>query len=95
MSYQNDNLAPALGYHFMGNPDVGKGLSTEGGRLTEFHPDLGPPPTDSELESWVAIYDALPADHPFKDPRAARIKRFRALPNTLNAVKQFIEEELL
>jgi len=91
MSFQHPLLSNALDHQFGNNPNRGKGLSTAGGFLTDFHPDLGPFPTDAQQQAWVTIYEALPADHPSKDAQANRRTRLQALNIDLELKKVLME----
>ena len=69
MSYQHRLLAHAIGWKF----NHQSGMTTTNGALTGW-PTL-PWPTDAELAHIVAEYDALPADDPAKDRKAALRKQ--------------------
>lgn len=72
--FKNANLAKVLEFKFKDNPNFSKGISTRRGELTEFPPDIGPFPTDSQLQQWVNEWEALPPDDVRKDPEKAHQK---------------------
>ena len=94
MPFQHPQLGNILSYKFANNPHIGKGMTTRNGVLIDLHPDIGPFPTDAELDQWVKEYESLPVDHAEKNPRAAKLKRLQG-SNSIAALRQFIEEELL
>ena len=94
MAFQHPQLAQVLEYRFKDNPNFNKGITTVSGTLTFFHPAIGSYPTDAELTQWVQEFEALSTDHQAKNPRAAKLKRLQG-SNSIAALRQFIEEELL
>ena len=74
MAMQHAQLVRVLSWKF---PSV-QGINTSNGWLTEWPSSLGPFPSDAQLATWVVEYEALPADDPAKDPRAALRKQLAA-----------------
>ncbi len=72
------------------NPGV-EGIETKDGRLTRWPPSLGVTPTDTQLQQWIAEFDALPPDDKAKNPKANFIKRLRQA-NTIAGIKLILEE---
>jgi len=93
--FQHDLLPQALEFKFGSNPHYHKGVSTRGGVLVDFHPDISPRPTDTEQQQYVNEYLALPVDHKARNPKAARLKRFDALVGINAGLRKFIKEEFL
>ena len=93
MAFQDRQLPSALEHQWGSHPDFGKGISTKNGVLTKWPSELGPFPTNGQLQGWVTAYKALSADHPSKNVGADRRKRFDIA--TIVAEKLTILRELL
>ena len=85
------NLGAALGWKY----NHESGMTTRGDKLVNWPDTLGPRPTLSQLQAVVNAYNALSTDHPTKDPRMARLKRFDGLDPSNVALRAFIRDELL
>ena len=67
-------------------------VSTHDDCLTSWPEEhLGPVPDDRTLLQWQAEWEALPADDPAKDPKAALIKDIRSA-TTIAALKALVEK---
>lgn len=88
------SLPEVLEFKFGDDPNFGDGISTRRGKITVWPPGLGTQPTDAELVTFTAEFDALPADHPAKDEKADRVKRSNAaisIPDLQEIVTELVE----
>ena len=67
------------------------GIETCNGVLNAWPDSLGPWPDDAQLQAWCDEWDALPADDPAKDGRAALRKQLQSA-TTIAGIKQIVDK---
>ena len=87
MSVKHPQLGRLLGWKHNYAP----GIVTCNGVLNEWPASLGPWPDDAQLQTWCDEWDALPADDPAKDTRAALRKQLQGA-TTIAQMKQIVEK---